>query len=718
MKELLLSFLGLVGILLIPSSSSAQISVTFPQERAVFQRDMNGYATVSVSGTYFKAADKIEVRAKAVLTGQGNDIDWTVIDDEPDGGIFTGAVSLSQGWYSLEIRASLSGNIIGGDTISRVGVGEVFIISGQSNAQGVEDLTQLPLPPGASDDRVNYVDYNNEAIHSLDDPPIPVFRQLQLQGNDHILGPRGHTAWCWGLLGDLLAQKLNVPVLFINTAWSGTSIQNWLESSRGIETYSVYSDLYKFPPGMPYANLRLSVQNYAHQYGARAILWMLGESDTFPMRMNFEDFKSKLETVIKSLTSATNVKIPWMIARTSRNLDAAGMSITSQAIIDAQNAVIQELGEMTAAGPETDDLPVTRIDGIHFYGADALQVLASAWSERLSPEFFAGHRPLLSRRIGKITSRCSSANNTVTLRLPDGYNSYIWSLERDGLVTEQNGQSLNVSLPGNYSARLKDQFGNTLRTETVIVPTGVKPSKPVIRELGSHQVCNDSSFTFSVPFGQDQYQWYKEGEANVLHTGFDYLAKESGTYFVKALNVWGCYSEDSDPVSLTVRDKISPAVIVKNGPFSVRAAAPETGENRSYSWSLDSQVLPDSNDVITVNAPGIYAVKIKQVFNLGEYSSVCYSSASNEIIIEPEMVNDNFAVFPNPGEAGAMFVESKTDSENAVLIVYDILGRVINKRQVTFERFVRVPISVPDPGKYILQITSGQTTRKIHFVIK
>ncbi len=40
---------------LIPLGLSAQIKITSPVERAVYQREMNGQATVSVTGNYHRS---------------------------------------------------------------------------------------------------------------------------------------------------------------------------------------------------------------------------------------------------------------------------------------------------------------------------------------------------------------------------------------------------------------------------------------------------------------------------------------------------------------------------------------------------------------------------------------------------------------------------------------------------------------------------------------
>ncbi|WP_353722422.1 hypothetical protein [Dyadobacter sp. 676] len=224
---------ALLLICLVSSTVFSQIKITSPTFQAVYQRDIFGQRELTVSGTFTALMDKIEIRAVPVVQGQGVPAPWQDLQVAPKGGVFTGKITLYGGWYTLEVRGIADGKVVGRDVLSRVGIGEVFLIAGQSNAQG---LKGKPTPPGASDDRVLYVDnYNNDEFGDykdrLNDPVPPTFSKIT--SNLQTMSPRGQTAWCWGALGDLLVAKLNVPVLFINAAWEGTATQNWAESATG-----------------------------------------------------------------------------------------------------------------------------------------------------------------------------------------------------------------------------------------------------------------------------------------------------------------------------------------------------------------------------------------------------------------------------------------------------------------------------------------------------
>ncbi|WAC13546.1 T9SS type A sorting domain-containing protein [Dyadobacter pollutisoli] len=696
---------------------NAQLQVSFPGERSIFQRQANGSTKVSISGNYTSEIDKIEVRAVPVKAGQGTDVPWTVLEDKPKGGVYNGQLQLSGGWYTLEVRGSLSGKVVGTDQISKMGVGEVFIISGQSNAQGVDARKDFPLPPGASDDRVNYINYNNEFQSSLNDPPAAVFEQLQLQDSLHVLGPNGNTAWCWGILGDLLTKKLNVPILFINTAWSGTSIQNWLLSSQNKPTTSVYSDSYRFPAQMPYGNLRLAVQHYASQYGARAVLWMLGESDNYPVRMGFDEFRADLESVIKKLGSDTNTKLPWIISKTSRVTDGTGVSVTNPAIIDAQNAVIKELGGITFSGPDTDDLPITRVDGTHFYGVEALTVLANAWNDVLSENFLKGVNPLVSNQLPKVQVVCEAGNNSISLSLPDNFGSYVWSIEQNGNTIEQTGKSLSISAPGVYSAKVKDIYGNTLRTQQIVIQSAIKPATPSILQAGMQQICADSSMTLNVAAGSDKYRWYNEGQTNAVQTGNTLEVKQTGSFVVRSENVFGCISDNSSPASIIVQSQIAKPVIAKIGPFDIALTSSNTDRNTSFVWKRDQEILTATKDTIQTDMPGVYSAKIAQTFTMEGNSLTCYSPASDELLVGSNQVSE-LVIFPNPVYGGEVYIESKEEIQQADIAVYDSFGRVLILLKQDLERRAKVPLHHLGPGKYIVRIKTATMDVKKQIIVR
>ena len=184
----------------------AQISISFPTNRIVFQRNNENIGFVNIIGNYTQAIDKVEAKLTPIIAGQGTETDWSTIQDNPKAGYFTGKIQGQGGWYKLEVRATKDNIVLQTKTIEKVGIGEVFIALGQSNAQGIPNYGAK----GATDDRVNAIDFQNSNV--LD--PLPEnlnFVQLSEKVN---VAPQGDGPWCYGELGDRLVKRLNVPVAF------------------------------------------------------------------------------------------------------------------------------------------------------------------------------------------------------------------------------------------------------------------------------------------------------------------------------------------------------------------------------------------------------------------------------------------------------------------------------------------------------------------------
>jgi hypothetical protein len=247
--------------LLLPALALAQIQITFPKTRMVFQRNGGNEASLWIGGYYSLPFTRVQVRVEPM--DGGTLVDWTTIQENPKGGAFSGSVTVKGGWYRLKVRGLQGEQYIEGGGVERIGVGEVFVIAGQSNSQGFDNYGG----PGASNDRVSCVNFGSGTDQSPFDPNFPEFSHLDA-GNR--IFPRGYSAWCWGRLGDRLVSRLGVPVLFFNAGWTGSSSKNWRESADGIQTTEEYTNTEKYPVGQPYGNLRTALNYYVQTLGIRA----------------------------------------------------------------------------------------------------------------------------------------------------------------------------------------------------------------------------------------------------------------------------------------------------------------------------------------------------------------------------------------------------------------------------------------------------------------
>lgn len=687
------------------------MKITSPVFQSVYQRDNFGQREITVSGTFTVLMDKIEIRAVPVVQGQGQETPWQDLQVAPKGGVFMGKIKLFGGWYTLEVRGIADGKVVGRDVLARFGIGEVFLIAGQSNAQGLKD--RKTAPPGAVDDRVIYIDnYENDERGQykdvLTDPVPPTFSKIT--SDIKTMSPRGQTAWCWGALGDLLVKKLSVPVLFINTAWEGTASRNWAESARGEKTTSFYG--YNYAPQMPYANLRIAARNYGSQYGMRAVLWMQGETDGF-FGVTTSEYRKNLQTIIDRLQTDTQKRITWVIARTSR---ASGDDVIDSkpfpAIIAAQNAVLATPFNPTYPGPETDPLVPNRIDGLHFEGEEQLRILAGAWDDVLNINFFSTVTPMEPAAVPAIAATCVTQNNAVTISLPAGYASYEWRSSKSNTPIGI-GSSITVSQAATYSATVRDAAGNSILTSVVSLDHDAKPAQPSILQSGEQQACADSSFRFSVNDEGYIYNWFKESTTTPVASGAIASIAESGNYYVKAQNIFGCISENSPASKLTIRAKISKPTIEPSGPFSVSASIPEGGElNETFLWRRPGSETDTTATLVKILKSGVYTTKAKVTYTIGSNNLVCYSdSASREFKTNEQ---NEVVIYPNPSQGNYIYIESRDNIKEAAIELFDIRGNLIKtSAPKLLDSRMQVDVGLLPTGKYILRVTGqGQSLTK------
>ncbi|MDB5242164.1 MAG: hypothetical protein JWP57_2789, partial [Spirosoma sp.] len=295
---------------LLPFLSLAQVQISFPTTRAVLQRNTGNQATIRVTGFYSAAVSRIEARLIA-RDGQGASTDWRAIQDNPAGGVYAGDLTGQGGWYNLEVRGMNGDQQVGSvAAVERVGIGEVFVIAGQSNASG-----QHQDAPNPRNDRVNCVNYSYPADAYPNDPPIPTFTLLD-NTPGFTVGPRGNGSWSWGQLGDLLVKRLNVPIMFFNAAFPGTAVRNWKESAtEGGTAYGVLNGE-PYTGRQPYINLKLSLQFYANMLGVRAVLWHQGETDNL-INTETARYVSELQFVINQSRQDFGKNVAWVVSRAS-----------------------------------------------------------------------------------------------------------------------------------------------------------------------------------------------------------------------------------------------------------------------------------------------------------------------------------------------------------------------------------------------------------------
>lgn len=326
------------------------MAIHSPLSGQVIQRNQAHKGDIPISGKFEGNLRRVEARA-VLMSGTGNSgtsTEWSTIDDTISNGGFSGILKdvPEGGWYQIEVRpvtVNAPGEPV---TIPRVGIGDIYLTAGQSNAANRGSPAYSP-----KDDRVVAWNYQTKAWSNAADP---------MPG----ASAGGGNGSPWSRLGDMLASREKVPVAFVCMAESGSSIDQWLPHA----------------PKNLYSRIEAAVKAFPAN-GFRAVLFHQGESDALASS-SAATYKSRLKSIISQSRKDAGWPVPWYIAEASY---LPNSSLAQQLpIVAGQLAVIYE-DPLVFAGPVTDDFHLENKlhDGVHF-NEQGLSDHAAQWAKVLT----------------------------------------------------------------------------------------------------------------------------------------------------------------------------------------------------------------------------------------------------------------------------------------------------------------------------------------------
>ncbi|WP_420150814.1 sialate O-acetylesterase [Spirosoma sp.] len=557
------------------------MEVVFPRQRTVFQRSVNNVAQVTIAGTCPTRTERIEIRVSPTIDSYGQNSDaFVLLDNQPANGFFSGKINITGGWYNLDVRAIAQNQVICHTRVTPVGVGEVFVIAGEANAQGVTPIRSVAA---AMDTRVNCVPhYNYTDTTRLPVPPL--FNWIA--DGETAIGPHGNTAWCWSELGDILTKRLNVPVLFYNTAWAGTTVRNWRESMEQGNTTIGGNAL---PAGMPYSNLKRVLQDYVPLTGLRAVLWQQGETEYYSANPQATNYAADLQAIIaRTRLDSRSAELPWLVARASADNTTSQLypSGSYEPVTNQQNNVIQTVAKVMA-GPIVDTIQMPRPDGKHLQGA-GLSRLAAAWNNALTTTVW-NTSPVLSmtpvvsdlRLSAQVTNRVQSVGTDFQTSVT------VWN---EGPVAVSNAV-VRCLLPNNLqfvnSTSMTYQAGNLLAIIANIAARGsatlsftARMQQPGAYRMAAEivrvdQLDLDSRPNTSIGNGEDDVAWI---DFRTLENSSDFFTvMPSPNAPLLPVVSSGQPLPDPNKVDLSLRLVSNSLIVTASNPVSVSLIVTNTG---------------------------------------------------------------------------------------------------------------------------------------------
>lgn len=371
----------LLAVLLLVSSNDAasagSLTISAPTDWQVVQRSSEKTGEVAIYGTFEGEAPAAgAVREVQARLGGGTGEPWRRIVAEFDGKAFRGLLrSAAGGWRNLEVRVvELAGGqerTLATAAVEHVGVGEVFVVAGQSNSANYGEEKQRPKSGMVST-------FDGKSWRPADDPQP---------------GAGGQGGSFLPPLGDLLAARYKVPIGFASCGVGGSSVREWLPQGDSFPNPpTVESHVRKRgdarweSKGEIFARFVARMKSLGPN-GFRAVLWHQGESDanqkdssrTLPGKL----YREYLERVVTASRDEIGWEAPWFVARASYHApDDPG----SDDVRAAQKAMTEV--KRVFAGPDSDALSGKHRDGggrgVHFSGP-GLRAHAAAWFDRVAP---------------------------------------------------------------------------------------------------------------------------------------------------------------------------------------------------------------------------------------------------------------------------------------------------------------------------------------------
>jgi hypothetical protein len=317
--------------------------------------DGRGWADVEISWISPPPHDgRWQARTVPKEGAYGKGIEWTDIEILERSAKLRGTLRIpAGGWYRLEVKQIQKNQSTRECSVEPFGVGEVFLIAGQSYAGGHNDELLKVTEPGR---RVAAFNWQDEAWQICDDP-VP-----------HV-GPKGTI---WPALGDLLAPLLQVPVGFVNASVGGTSTRQWAADGP------LFADMVK-------AGRRTG--------RFRAVLWQQGESDVIENTAT-DVYVERLIAIRGEAMKQWGWDVPWLPAKSTLHPTVYRRPDQEEAIRRAIDRLWSTPG--FRPGPDTDVL-----DGENRGGPHSMRHFTGIGQRRAAQLWFAALWSELHRNGGK-----------------------------------------------------------------------------------------------------------------------------------------------------------------------------------------------------------------------------------------------------------------------------------------------------------------------------
>lgn len=317
------------------------VTILSPLDYQVFQRQTRDMGAILIRGHALTGADNVRVCIKGESIAGPLPGKWKSLSFNRSNGKFSASVDVAAGgFYTVEVQSRRGHHLIGSVTVPHVGVGEVFLISGQSNSTNYGEVLQTTQTGMVTT-------FSGDSWRIANDPQ-PGTQDDSKKGS---FVPS---------FGDALYREYHVPIGIASVGHGSTSVRQWLpagEPIRVMPTMTKYvtreADGVLVSDGTLFNGMMRRIQQFG-PHGFRAVLWHQGESDSHQPaehEISSSEYGGMLEHVILSTRKEAGWDMPWFVAQVSYHNSEDPLS---PGIREAQQGLWEK--GIAIQGPDTDTL--------------------------------------------------------------------------------------------------------------------------------------------------------------------------------------------------------------------------------------------------------------------------------------------------------------------------------------------------------------------------
>jgi len=321
---------------------SVPLTVDYPKPFVLAQRDATGQGAIPVR------VRRADVGGAGAIEARWRGGAWQTLSRAADAGVFAGTIAASVGQGAVEVRDPARPQEV--LTVEPVLVGDLFVIAGQSNADG----------------------RGSETVRlSASSPCLGVkYRAGTWSRGDDPSDNEGKHGSPWPIVLNDLIPEQRVPMGFIQAAVGSTVVRQW---RRGGDMFARMEKMVREASG---GGLRV-----------KAVLYYQGENDithynTLSVLGDYEQYRTHLRAMVDDMAGL--FQAPVLVGQITNLLD---LPERNNSVRRAQQEIWDECPQTALPGAVAYDIFPT--DGVHYRDARNLAAFAGRWTYAVRQAFYA-----------------------------------------------------------------------------------------------------------------------------------------------------------------------------------------------------------------------------------------------------------------------------------------------------------------------------------------